>query len=76
MVPWKMIHVYVKTADNKYIEYKCVTEGLFTDNNISNGTYVYTNAVGNIFNLRLNETKTYEITFGNGRNGNIPKKDD
>lgn len=79
MVPWKMIHVYVKTANDKndkYVEYKCVTEGLFTDNNIFNGTYVYTNVNGNIFNLRLNENKTYEITFGNGRNGNIPANND
>lgn len=76
MVPWKMIHVYVKTTDNKYVEYNCVTEGLFTDNNISNGTYVYTNINGNIFNLCLNENKTYEITFGNGRNGNIPANND
>lgn len=75
MVAQNKVHVYVKSEDGKYTTYKCVTEGLFTDNNITNGTYVYSNQTGDIFNLRLNENKTYEITFGNGRNGNIPKKD-
>lgn len=68
-VPWKMIHVYVEN-DNKIEQYTCVTEGLFTDNNIQNGTYIY--SAEPIFNLQLNETKTYEIHFGNGITGKIP----
>lgn len=32
------------------------------------------NANDNVFNLRLDETKTYTITFGNGRQGAKPQK--
>lgn len=73
-IPWKMINVYVENIiDNSILEYKCVTSGLFTDNNIENGTYIYSNNDSNaIFNLRLNENKIYEIQFGNGITGRIP----
>lgn len=75
VVAHNLIHVYIKN-NAKYDQYKSVTEGLFTDNNINNGTYIYSNdESGKIFNIRLNETKTYEIQFGNGRTGMIPPKD-
>ncbi len=56
---------------DEFEQYKCVTEGLFTDNNIENGSYIY-KSTDAIFNLRLNEDKAYEITFGNGFTGKIP----
>ena len=68
----KYIHVYVKEpGSDDFEQYKCVTEGLFTDNNIENGSYIY-KSTDPIFNLRLNEDKVYEITFGNGFTGKIP----
>jgi hypothetical protein len=48
-----------------------VDQGIFTDNKIENGTFIYTSNDA-IFDLRLNENKTYEITFGNGYSGKIP----
>ena len=65
-------NVYVDT-NGEFEEYKCVKEGLFTDNNINNGSYIY-KSTEPIFNLRLNENKQYEITFGNGFTGKIPLK--
>lgn len=71
----KFVHVYVQEPGTTKLEqYKCVTEGLFTDNNIENGSYIY-KSIDPIFNLRLNENKTYEITFGNGFTGKIPPED-
>lgn len=70
-----MVHVYVRPPNsNEMIQYQMVQEGLFTDNNISNGSYIYTSK-DRIFNLRLNENKHYEITFGNGFTGCIPDKE-
>lgn len=69
-----MVHVYVKETDGSMIQYKMVDQGLFTDNNIDNGSYIYKSSEA-IFNLRLNEGKQYEITFGNGFTGRIPSKD-
>jgi len=64
-----MIDVYVESPDrNSITEYRLVDEGLFTDNNINNGSYIY-KSTDPIFNLRLNEDKHYEITFGNGFTG-------
>ena len=68
-----MIHVYVEDSDGNIEQYRCVQEGLFTDNNINNGSYIY-KSTEPIFNLRLNEDKIYEITFGNGFTGKIPPK--
>lgn len=71
----RFIHVYVQEPGTTTLEqYKGVQEGLFTDNNIENGSYIYKN-IDPIFNVRLNENKTYEITFGNGFTGKIPPKD-
>lgn len=69
-----MIHVYVRGNDGTFQQYKKVDQGLFTDNNVSNGSRIYASAE-KIFNLRLNENKNYEITFGNGQTGYIPDKD-
>ena len=67
-----MVNVYVQSPDGQSItEYHKVDEGLFTDNNINNGSYIY-KSTDPIFNLRLNEDKNYEITFGNGFTGQIP----
>ena len=75
-VPSDCIHVYVleKETDQRAEPYDIVQSGLFTDNNINNGTLIYNSNV-KIVDLRLNENKTYEITFGNGYNGYIPPKD-
>ena len=73
-IPNKGIHVYVESEDSKdFSQYTCVDQGLFTDNNVENGTTIYSNT-SNIVDLRLNEEKTYELTFGNGINGSIPPK--
>ena len=48
---------------------------MFTDSNVTNGTTIYSNN-SKIYNVRLNEDKYYEITFGNGFNGSIPEKGD
>ena len=63
--------MYVASPDGSIEQYKTVTEGIFTDNNIDNGSYVYKSSEA-ICNLRLNEYKTYELTFGNGFTGKIP----
>lgn len=79
-VPSDCIHVYVIEPQNqadssKSAEpYQIVQSGLFTDNNINNGTLLY-NSTSKIVDLRLNENKTYEIMFGNGYNGYIPPED-
>ena len=65
------VHVYVASPDGSIEQYKTVTEGIFTDNNIDNGSYIYKSSEA-ICNLRLNEYKTYELTFGNGFTGKIP----
>ena len=74
-VPDIGIHVYVDENPNgsndNIIQYKMVDQGIFTDNNIENGTFIHTSNDA-IFDLRLNENKTYEITFGNGYSGKIP----
>ena len=67
-----MVHVYVREENASTVEqYKMVQEGVFTDNNISNGSYIY-KSQDKIFNLRLNENRQYELTFGNGFTGFIP----
>lgn len=72
-IPNGMIDIYVDEGGDQFEQYKYVSDGLFTDNNISNGTKIY-NELDKVFNLRLNEDKVYEITFGNGYNGCIPAK--
>ncbi len=67
----KYIHVYVEEPDGTFEQYQTVTEGVFTDNNIDNGSYIY-KAASPICNVRLTETKKYELTFGNGLTGKIP----
>lgn len=67
-----LINVYVDT-NGEFKEYKCKHEGIFTDNNVDNGSYIY-KSTEEIFNLRLNENHQYEITFGNGITGKIPLK--
>ena len=68
------MYVLEKETDQRAEPYDMVQSGLFTDNNINNGTLIYNSNV-KIVDLRLNENKTYEITFGNGYNGYIPPKD-
>lgn len=69
----RQVNVYVREPgiNQKAVEYKMVDEGLFTDNHIDNGSYIY-KSTDKIFNLRLNENKQYELTFGNGFTGKIP----
>jgi hypothetical protein len=43
------------------------------DNDIDNGAYIHNNNE-RIYNVRLNENKQYEISFGNGTLGKIPPK--
>ncbi len=72
----KYIDVYIETTDNNtktVTQWKRVDQGLFTDNNVQNGSKIYSKN-DNIFNVRLNENKQFEITFGNGFTGSIPKK--
>lgn len=67
-----MIHVYVKdSSTGKFEQYRAVDEGIFTDNNIHNGSSIYKSDEA-IVNIRINEYKNYEITFGNGFTGKIP----
>lgn len=77
-VPSNFIDVYVVEPNQSYEEevmtqWTRVEQGLFTDNNVQNGSKIYTKN-DNIYNVRLNEDKCYEITFGNGFTGNIPLK--
>lgn len=71
-VPSEMIHVYVQSSiDGKVVQWNAAQDGIFTDNRIENGTQIYTQN-DEIFSIRLNENKTYELMFGNGFNGKIP----
>ena len=73
-VPSDMIDVYVSYYENdtRHIDrWNAVNEGIFTDNRVENGTQIYTQN-DTIYNVRLNENKTYELTFGNDFNGKIP----
>lgn len=65
------VHVYVEEPNGKFEQYQTVVEGLFSDNNIDNGSFIYKSSSA-ICNVRLTEDKSYEITFGNGFTGKIP----
>lgn len=67
-----MIHVYVDN-DNNIQRWQLAEQGIFTDNRVENGSRIY-NYTDQIYNLRLNEDKTYELMFGNDFNGRIPPK--
>lgn len=67
----KMIHVYVQEADGNFEQWNATSDGLFMDSDIDNGAYVHTNTE-QIYNVRLNEDKRYELTFGNNSLGKIP----
>ena len=77
----QFIDVYVmsQNADTvqrfSFTQWTQVQQGLFTDSNVTDGTTIYSNN-SKIYNVRLNEDKYYEITFGNGFNGSIPTKGD
>lgn len=79
-VPAEFIDLYVMSQNDtaqqkKLVQWTRVQQGLFTDSNVTNGTTIYSNN-SKIYNVRLNEDKYYEITFGNGFNGSIPEKGD
>lgn len=79
-VVWPYIDVYIRKFDKatgkfSYTKWKYVTEGLFTDNNVENGTKIYSSN-DKIYNLRLDENKVYQIKFGNGINGEMPNEGD
>lgn len=59
----------------RIVKWTRVEQGLFTDSNVQDGTIIYSSN-DKIYNVRLNEDKYYEITFGNGFNGSIPNKGD
>ena len=73
-VPNDMIDVYVIDESGKCDKWNRVDEGLFTDNRVQNGSRLYTQ-YDKIYSVRLNEDKTYEITFGDNFNGMQPPKD-
>src|SRR5574344_555062 len=67
-----MIDVYIKEpGDTKPRLWVRKDQGVFTDNYVDNGSYIFSNDA-KIYNVRLNENKNYEISFGNGVNGKIP----
>ena len=73
-IPSNFIDIYIQEENSDlYVKWTRVEQGLFTDNNVQNGSKIYSQN-DNIYNVRLNENKYYEITFGNGFTGNIPKK--
>jgi len=79
-VMWPYVDVYVRhynsvTGKFDYRKWKYVSEGLFTDNNMTNGSKLYSSN-DPIYNIRILEDKTYEIKFGNGINGKMPQKGD
>ncbi len=69
----KMIHVYIKEslAQTQFTKWEATSDGLFMDNDIDNGSFIY-NETNEVYNVRLNENKTYELTFGNNTLGRIP----
>lgn len=69
----QMIHVYIQ-YNGIFKQWNSTSDGLFMDNDSDNGTYIHNNSEL-IYNVRLNENKQYEITFGNGSLGKIPPKD-
>lgn len=78
-VPSQFIDVYVMSSNpdepQRIVKWTRVEQGLFTDSNVQDGTIIYSSN-DKIYNVRLNEDKYYEITFGNGFNGSIPNKGD
>lgn len=70
------IHVYVQEpGDNVEPEiWKYQDQGVFTNNKLEDGSAIFTRT-DKIYNVRLNEDKSYEVSFGNGTNGKIPEKD-
>lgn len=70
-----MIHVYIRDPNEskKFIQWSATSDGLFMDNNTDNGAYIYNNT-DTVFNVRLNENKEYELSFGDNTTGQIPKK--
>lgn len=69
----KFIHVYIKDSDGNFSTWEATSDGLFMDNDIDNGAYIYS-STDKIYNVRLNENKTYELSFGNNTTGEIPQK--
>ena len=72
----QFIHVYIKdshTSDGKFDKWEATSDGLFMDSDIDNGTYIH-QSTDKIYNVRLNENKIYELTFGNNTTGEIPEK--
>lgn len=65
-----MIHVYVDDG-NIINRWKAVDDGIFTDNDIMTTANIY-QPNSEIYNVRLNEKKQYEVTFGNGFVGKMP----
>ena len=48
-----------------------VDDGIFTDNDVMTSASIY-KPNSEIYNVRLNEKKQYELTFGNGFVGKMP----
>lgn len=69
----KFIHVYIKDNNGNFSAWEATSDGLFMDNDIDNGAYIYS-STDKIYNVRLNENKTYELSFGNNTTGEIPQK--
>ena len=70
----QMIHVYIQDSTGIFEKWNSTSDGLFMDNDTDNGAYIHSNTEL-IYNVRLNENKQYEITFGNDTLGKIPPKD-
>lgn len=68
-IAYPYLHVYVKRIDTNgntvILQYTPNTTGLFIDNSNNN----IFNENSRVFNLRLNEYKQYEITFGDNIHG-------
>ncbi len=69
----EFIHVYVQDDTGNLKKWTRTDQGVFTDNKVDNGSAIY-DQNSTIYNVRLNEDKTYEISFGNGFNGKKPGK--
>ena len=65
-----MIHVYVDDGQ-QLTRWTAVDDGIFTDNDVMTSASIY-KPNSEIYNVRLNEKKQYELTFGNGFVGKMP----
>lgn len=75
-VPTNGIHVYIdveSSSGSSLEQYTVVSDGIFVNTNKITGVEMYSSE-DRIVDLRLNENKQYELTFGNGFNGKIPEK--